>query len=179
MPHALIVDHDPATRDALAAVATAAGFTATACATLAEARLQLARLRPDVALLDPALPDGNGLELFDARALVVVTSKPVDIARVRGMLDGIARRSAPPPPVVPNAISVPLGTSLDDADRSLILATLEYCGGVRKRAADLLGISLKTLYNRLVAYRAQGRPGNGSARNHPIRPEERHAPRHS
>ena len=177
MPHALIVDHDVATREALAAVAIAAGFTTSASANLGEARLQVARLRPDVVLVDRALPDGNGLDLFDTRVLlVVVTSRPVDLARVRDVLDAVARRPAPP---AANAISVPLGTSLDDADRSLILATLEYCGGVRKRAADLLGISLKTLYNRLVAYRAQGKPGNGSARSHPIRPEERHAPRHS
>ena len=177
MPHALIVDADAVTREAAAAVAAAAGFTTAACATLVEARLHAARLKPDVVLLDPALPDGNGLDLFDARApLVVITTRPVDAAQLRGVLAGVTRRA---PPVAHHAISVPLGTSLDDADRSLILATLEYCGGVRKRAADLLGISLKTLYNRLVAYRAQGGPGHGGARNHPIRPEERHAPRHS
>jgi DNA-binding NtrC family response regulator len=34
----------------------------------------------------------------------------------------------------------------------LILATLEQCGGVKTRAAEILGISLKTLYNRLVEY---------------------------
>jgi two-component system response regulator AtoC len=78
------------------------------------------------------------------------------------------------PAAATNAISVPLGTSLDDADRELILATLEYCGGVRKRAADLLGISLKTLYNRLVAYRAQGRTGNGARRAPPGNGHGRH-----
>jgi DNA-binding NtrC family response regulator len=40
----------------------------------------------------------------------------------------------------------------------LILATLEQCGGVKTRAAEILGISLKTLYNRLVEY------GNGASR---------------
>jgi two-component system, NtrC family, response regulator AtoC len=68
-------------------------------------------------------------------------------------------------PVATNSITVPLGTSLDDADKALILATLEYCGGVRKRAADLLGISLKTLYNRLVAYRGRSGHGNGNGQH--------------
>jgi two-component system response regulator AtoC len=49
-------------------------------------------------------------------------------------------------------LSVPVGTSLADADRKLIFATLELCQGVKKRAADVLGISLKTLYNRLEEY---------------------------
>ena len=56
----------------------------------------------------------------------------------------------------PNTVTVPVGTSLDEADRRLILATLEQCGGVKKVAAQLLGVSLKTLYNRLEEYRAQG-----------------------
>jgi len=51
---------------------------------------------------------------------------------------------AQPPPDV--------GGSLDDAERQLILATLERCGGDKKRAAEILGISLKTLYNRLHLY---------------------------
>ncbi len=49
-------------------------------------------------------------------------------------------------------LAVPIGTSLADVDRQFILATLDLCGGVKKRAADLLGISLKTLYNRLEGY---------------------------
>jgi DNA-binding NtrC family response regulator len=49
-------------------------------------------------------------------------------------------------------LAIPVGTSLADVDRKLIFATLELCGGVKKRAADILGISLKTLYNRLEEY---------------------------
>jgi DNA-binding NtrC family response regulator len=50
------------------------------------------------------------------------------------------------------AVTIAFGTSLAQADRQLILATLEQCGGVKTRAAEILGISLKTLYNRLVEY---------------------------
>ena len=39
--------------------------------------------------------------------------------------------------------------------RRLIEATLAECGSKRK-AADMLGISLKTLYNRLAAYKEEG-----------------------
>jgi two-component system response regulator AtoC len=49
-------------------------------------------------------------------------------------------------------LAIPVGTSLADVDRKLIFATLELCGGAKKRAADILGISLKTLYNRLEEY---------------------------
>jgi DNA-binding NtrC family response regulator len=51
-------------------------------------------------------------------------------------------------------ISLPVGVPLADANRQLILATLKQCGGVKKVAAERLGISLKTLYNRLEEYGA-------------------------
>ena len=53
-------------------------------------------------------------------------------------------------------LQVPVGTNLADVERWLIFATLQKCGGNKTRAAALLGVSLKTLYNRLNAYRAQG-----------------------
>ena len=53
------------------------------------------------------------------------------------------------------ALAIPVGTSLAEVDRKLIFATMELCGGVKKRAADILGISLKTLYNRLEEYAMQ------------------------
>jgi DNA-binding NtrC family response regulator len=60
-------------------------------------------------------------------------------------------------PSTGTAVTIPFGTSLANADRQLILATLEQCGGVKTRAAEILGISLKTLYNRLVEYGEDGK----------------------
>jgi DNA-binding NtrC family response regulator len=56
----------------------------------------------------------------------------------------------------PEILHIPVGTSLAEAERSIIFATLRHCSGNKTRAAALLGVSLKTLYNRLNAYRAQG-----------------------
>jgi DNA-binding NtrC family response regulator len=50
------------------------------------------------------------------------------------------------------SLSFGVGTALADAQREIILATLEHFGGDKRRAARALGISLKTLYNRLEAY---------------------------
>ena len=52
-------------------------------------------------------------------------------------------------------LTVRIGTTLDEVSRRLIEATLVECGGVKRKAAETLGISLKTLYNRLTAYHAE------------------------
>jgi len=45
-----------------------------------------------------------------------------------------------------------IGDSLDDLEREFIFRTLEFTNGNKVRAAEILGISLKTLYNRLGRY---------------------------
>ena len=50
------------------------------------------------------------------------------------------------------AINIKVGTRLDLAERLLILATLDACEGNKSAAAELLGISLKTVYNKLRSY---------------------------
>jgi two-component system, NtrC family, response regulator AtoC len=52
------------------------------------------------------------------------------------------------------SLLIRVGTPIDEAERRLILATLEHCAGDKKKAAELLKISLKTLYNRLNVYNA-------------------------
>ena len=37
-------------------------------------------------------------------------------------------------------------------ERTTILATLDQCSGDKRRTAEMLGVSLKTLYNRLSEY---------------------------
>jgi DNA-binding NtrC family response regulator len=53
-------------------------------------------------------------------------------------------------------LRVAVGTSLADVERQLIEATLRSCSGNKTRTAEILGISLKTLYNRLNAYQDAG-----------------------
>jgi DNA-binding NtrC family response regulator len=65
-----------------------------------------------------------------------------------------ARASAPCGGV--KDVTIRVGTSLDDAERALIMATLDSVSGSKAKAAQVLGISLKTLYNRLHAYRSNG-----------------------
>ena len=49
-------------------------------------------------------------------------------------------------------ITVKIGMPLDEIEERVTMATLARCGNVKKRAAAILGISLKTLYNRLENY---------------------------
>ncbi len=51
-----------------------------------------------------------------------------------------------------SGIKFPVGTTVDAMERELILQTLNATGNNKTRAADLLGISLKTLHNKLKEY---------------------------
>lgn len=52
-------------------------------------------------------------------------------------------------------LTVRVGSTLEEVNRRLIEATMAECGNVRRKAAETLGISLKTLYNRLAQYNAE------------------------
>ncbi len=49
-------------------------------------------------------------------------------------------------------ITIRVGTPLEEVERRVTMATLVYCGHVKRKAAEILGVSLKTLYNRLETY---------------------------
>jgi DNA-binding NtrC family response regulator len=49
-----------------------------------------------------------------------------------------------------------VGRTVDDVERTLILDTLSHCLGNRTRAAEILGISIRALRNKLQDYRALG-----------------------
>ena len=80
--------------------------------------------------------------------------------------DGVVLARHLPPSVVPAAVReavvtesaaedflvLPSGTTIDDAERALVKRTLILTKGNKTRAAEVLGISLKTLFNKLKGY---------------------------
>ncbi len=60
-------------------------------------------------------------------------------------------------------ITVRVGTPLADVERSLILATLQHFNSHKEKTAAALGVSLKTLYNRLKEYSQEGSSGGSES----------------
>ncbi|WP_332675211.1 sigma-54-dependent transcriptional regulator [Aromatoleum sp.] len=54
-----------------------------------------------------------------------------------------------------SVLTIRVGTTLEEVNRRVMEATLLECGNVKRKAAEMLGISLKTLYNRLAVYQAE------------------------
>ncbi|HUO17386.1 MAG TPA: sigma-54 dependent transcriptional regulator [Verrucomicrobiae bacterium] len=52
----------------------------------------------------------------------------------------------------PDAVRLGVGTTVEEAEKMLILKTLEATSNNKTRAAEILGISLKTLHNKLKEY---------------------------
>jgi two-component system response regulator HydG len=65
---------------------------------------------------------------------------------------GAASASGAVYPAERGRLDIRVGSRIDDVERSLIEATLDYFKGNKRRAADALGCSLKTLYNKLNGY---------------------------
>ena len=62
---------------------------------------------------------------------------------------------APAPAERPDAVVLPIGTKLERAERELILRTLEANHRNKTRAAEVLGVTPKTLHNKLQRYAAE------------------------
>jgi DNA-binding NtrC family response regulator len=48
--------------------------------------------------------------------------------------------------------ALPIGATIAEVEQQLIVATMQRCGGNKTAAAGMLGISVKTLYNKLLSY---------------------------
>lgn len=77
------------------------------------------------------------------------------------MADSIITRAEIPDDVIHPAwgdqdlgpcVTVSIGSSVAEAEKTLIFATLKECKGKKEKAANILGVSMKTLYNRLRQY---------------------------
>jgi DNA-binding NtrC family response regulator len=63
--------------------------------------------------------------------------------------------AAAPEPADSDSVRVAIGTTVEEAEKNLILRTLEHTRNNKTRAAEILGISLKTLHNKLKEYGAK------------------------
>ncbi|MBV8893935.1 MAG: sigma-54-dependent Fis family transcriptional regulator [Acidobacteria bacterium] len=81
---------------------------------------------------------------------VIVCEGPV--MESRHLPPGFGQAAAHPAAMDPDAVRLGVGTTVEEAERLLILKTLQATGNNKTRAAEILGISLKTLHNKLKEY---------------------------
>jgi DNA-binding NtrC family response regulator len=111
------------------------------------------------AALEAAPWPGNVRELRNAleRAVIVCADQRLGLKHLSDLSGSAGTRAVatlpePPPAVSGDSLTVPVGTSLDEAEKQLILRTLAAQDNNKTRTAQVLGISLKTLHNKLKAY---------------------------
>src|SRR5208283_4671809 len=96
------------------------------------------------------------------RAVIVCDSGMIETKHLPpGFGHAILRTSANDP----DAIRLGVGTTVGEAEKMLILKTLESTSNNKTKAAEILGISLKTLHNKLKEY------GSGTADAEPVKEE--------
>jgi DNA-binding NtrC family response regulator len=82
----------------------------------------------------------------------------VPVPRVAPPVTAPGTTSPDPQPGRAIGVAALVGRRMEDVERDLILETLTHCLGNRTRAAEILGISIRTLRNKLHEYRAAGAP---------------------
>jgi DNA-binding NtrC family response regulator len=112
---------------------------------------------------------GNVRELRNVleRAVILAGEGTIEVKSLPAFLQnrpvtatGVANDTAPTAPGSggapaaddPDAVKFQIGTTVEEAEKGLILRTLEHTRNNKTRAAEILGISLKTLHNKLKEY---------------------------
>ncbi len=111
---------------------------------------------------------GNIRELENAMHRAILMSMEDEIEADAINIEGMATSSAPPvaqnqnknekaaPLQNPGAVETLIGRTIADVERDMILNTLGHCLGNRTHAANILGISIRTLRNKLHQYKDEG-----------------------
>lgn len=108
------------------------------------------------------LPDGSGnLALTGSGAS---SSPPADTVAS----DGFSAPASSDESLDPEVAATLVGKTVAEVERDLIIDTLKHCLGNRTHAANILGISIRTLRNKLNQYQTEGvsvpQPGDGGHR---------------
>ena len=112
-----------------------------------EAKTQKTFSRSSLEVLRSYSWPGNVRELKNVvqRAFILAT----DTLNIEDCISDVASKK---PTVQDGYLNFFVGTPLADAQKEIILATLKHYSGNKRLTAEALGISLKTLYNRLKEY---------------------------
>ncbi len=125
---------------------------------------------------------GNVRELENTMYRAVLLSQGPEIAagairlpdgsRVDDQPHGLSDVSTRAAAMANDAANLFVGRTVADVERDLILGTLDHCLGNRTHAANILGISIRTLRNKLKQYSDEGVmvPGPGSGSGNERRP---------
>jgi DNA-binding NtrC family response regulator len=108
---------------------------------------------------------GNVRELRNVleRAVIMAGEGAIQMAHLPYDF-GFSVGSRPPAQVFePDTVRLPVGTTVGDAEKALIQLTLQHTKNNKTRAAEILGISLKTLFNKLKEYGASEATSDGPA----------------
>jgi len=95
---------------------------------------------------------GNVRELRNVinRAFIMARSGSLTVDCLPDKLLGSRRRRSK------NGVTIPLGQPMEEVERIVIEETLNMTDGDRRKTAEILGISYKTLYNKTKKYKAAG-----------------------
>ncbi len=114
---------------------------------------------------------GNVRELRNVleRAVILAGEGTIEFKHIPAFLQGrtAAAAAGPAAATVPSeedssSVRFQIGTTVEEAEKGLILRTLEHTHNNKTRAAEILGISLKTLHNKLKDYGAGREFGIGA-----------------
>jgi DNA-binding NtrC family response regulator len=94
---------------------------------------------------------GNVRELRNTleRAVIVCDGPMIE---TKHLPPGFGQAPIRTSPDDPDAVRLGVGTTVGEAEKLLILKTIEATNNNKTRAAEILGISLKTLHNKLKEY---------------------------
>ncbi len=107
---------------------------------------------------------GNVRELENTlHRAVLLAEGPAIGPEAIDLLEAMPRTPQPAPaataePTRQPPVTALVGRRMEEVERDLIIETLSHCLGNRTRAAEMLGISIRTLRNKLHEYRAAGVP---------------------